>query len=62
MATAQNTLIVIDDTTISANIKPALIAELREASKATGKSLSWILNRAANTWLNVEAPVYMSGR
>lgn len=57
MATVQNTLIVIDDNTISTSIKPALVAELREVSKATGKSLSWCLNRAVDLWLEIEAPV-----
>ncbi len=60
MASTQNTLIVIDDTTISTSIKPALLAELREVSKVTGKSLSWILNRAINSWLDVEGPVYVA--
>ena len=60
MASTQNTLIVIDDTTISTSIKPALVAELREVSKVTGKSLSWIMNRAIDLWLDAEGPVYLA--
>lgn len=60
MAAFQNTLIIIDDTTIAANIKPTLVAELREVSKATGMSLGRLLNRAVDQWMDIEAPVYMS--
>ena len=58
MAATQNTLIVIDDTTIATNIKPALLDELKELSQATGKSLSWMMNRSINMWLDMEGPVY----
>jgi hypothetical protein len=60
MATTQNTLIVIDDTTIAANIKPAYIAELMQCSKVTGKSLTRLLNEAVNDFMGTRAPVYMN--
>jgi hypothetical protein len=59
MASTQNTLIVIDDTTISTNIKPALVDELREVSKVTGWSLSRLLNKAIDSFMEVEALVLM---
>jgi hypothetical protein len=60
MATVQNTLIVIGDNTISTSINPTLVLLLREVSKKTGKSLSSIMNRALNTWVDIEAPVYLA--
>jgi hypothetical protein len=46
MASTQNTLIVIGDTTIAANIKPALIAGLLECTRVSTVSLSTLLNDA----------------
>jgi hypothetical protein len=60
MAATQNTLVVIDDTTIATNIKPAYIAELMQCSKVTGKPLSRLLNEAVNDFMNMKAPVYMN--
>ena len=59
MAATQNTLIVINDTTISTSIKPALLHELSEVSKVTGRSLSRLLNRAIDSFMEVEALVLM---
>jgi hypothetical protein len=60
MASTQNTLIVIDDTTIATNIKPACLAELMQCSKVTGKSLSRLLNEAVDDFMKIKAPVYMN--
>lgn len=60
MAATQNTLIVINDTTISTSIKPAYIAELMQCSKVTGSSLSRLLNRAIDSFMETEAPVLMN--
>ena len=59
MATTQNTLIVIGDTTTSTSIKPALLDELKEVSKVTGWSLSRLLNKAINSFMDMEALVLM---
>ena len=60
MADAQNTSVVIRDTTIGTSIKPALVDELWQVSSVTGHSLSQMLNRAVRNWLEIEAPVYMN--
>lgn len=59
MASTQNTLIVIGDTTISTSIKPSFLDEMREVSKVTGWSLSRLLNRAIDNFMETEAPVLM---
>jgi hypothetical protein len=58
MATVQNTLIVIGDTTISTSINPSHVRKLQRLSKSTGISLSEALDRALNSWMFMEAPVY----
>jgi hypothetical protein len=60
MAATQNTLIVIGDTTIATNIKPAYIAELMQCSTVTGRSLSRLLNEAVDDFMEMKAPVYMN--
>lgn len=60
MSAIQNTLIVLDDATIAANIKPALANDVREVSRVTGLPLSRILNRALDVWMDTEAPVHMN--
>jgi hypothetical protein len=60
MASTQNTLTVIGDTTIATNIKPAYVAELMQCSRVTGKSLSQLLNEAINDFMETRAPVYMN--
>lgn len=60
MASTQNTLIVIGDTTISTNIAPARIAKLNKVAKATGLTMTDMLDRATKLWLVVEAPVYLA--
>jgi hypothetical protein len=60
MASTQNTLTVIGDTTIATNIKPAYVAELMQCSRVTGKSLSQLLNEAINDFMETKAPVYMN--
>jgi hypothetical protein len=58
MATVQNTLIVIGDNTVSANIKPALVGKLQRFEKATGYSFSDVLDRSVELFMEIEAPVY----
>ena len=60
MPATQNTLIVLDSTTIATNIKPAYIAELMQCSKATRKPLSRLLNEALDDFIEMKAPVYMN--
>jgi hypothetical protein len=60
MASTQNTLIVLDSTTIATNIKPSFIDELMQCSKVTGKSFSRILNEAIDDFMQMKAPVYMN--
>jgi hypothetical protein len=61
MATSKsNTLIVLDSTTIAANIKPAYLAELMECSKATGKSLSRLMNEAFYEFMSLQGAIYMN--
>ncbi len=60
MASTQNTLTVIGDTTIATNIKPDYVAELMQCSRVTGKSLSRLLNEAINDFMETKAPVYMN--
>jgi hypothetical protein len=52
MATAQNTRISIGDTTIAANIKPDLVNELREYSKAARRPVSQVLNEAIQDFMD----------
>jgi hypothetical protein len=59
MATSQNTLPVLIGGTLSTSIKTAHVNEMTEVIKATGVSLSQILDRAIGFWLEVEAPVYL---
>lgn len=58
--TKSNTLIVLDDTTIAANIKPAYLAEMLECSRATGKSLSRLMNEAFHDFMSIRGAVYMN--
>jgi hypothetical protein len=60
MAATQNTLVVIDDTTIATNIKPAYIAELMQCSKVTGKPLSRLLNEAIYEFMTLQGSIYMN--
>lgn len=55
-----NTLIVLDSTTIATNIKPAYLEELVECSRATGKSLSRLLNEAIHEFMSLQGAVYMN--
>jgi hypothetical protein len=57
MADTQNTR---TNETLTEVIKPANIRKLARFSKATGYSLSPILNRAIEQWLEIEAPVYLA--
>ena len=60
MATTKNTLIVLDSTTIAANIKPTYLAELMECSKATRKPLSRLLNEAIYDFMELKGSIYMN--
>jgi hypothetical protein len=59
MATSQNTPVVIGGT-LSASIKSTNVNKMKEVSKAAGLSLSGILDRAIEQWLEIEAPVYVA--
>jgi hypothetical protein len=59
MATNQNTRIVTNET-LAEVIKPAHVRKLMRFSRATGYSISPILNRAVENWLSIEAPVYLA--
>jgi hypothetical protein len=58
MTTAQNTPVVIGGK-LSISIKSANLGKMTEVSKAADLSLSGILNRAVENWLETEAPVYL---
>jgi hypothetical protein len=58
MATSQNIPVLIGGT-LSTSIKSANLSKMTEVSKAADLSLSGILNRAVENWLEIEAPVYL---
>jgi hypothetical protein len=58
MATSQNTPVLIGGS-LSTSIKTANVNKLSQFSQKTGYSLSSILDRAAEQWLAIEAPVYL---
>ncbi len=58
-ALKSNTLIVIEDTTLATSIKPALVDELRVASKDLGIPVSRILNEAVDWYTEIQYPIYM---
>ena len=58
MATSQITPVLIGGT-LSTSINSAHVGKMTEFSKATGHSLSAILDRAVENWLEIEAPVYL---
>jgi hypothetical protein len=59
MPADQNTLVVIGDSNPT-SIESAHVRELMRFSMATGISLSGILNRAVDNFMNIEAPVYLT--
>lgn len=61
MAAAQNTLIMMPDSiTKSLSIKPSRIAKLEACSKATGWTLSAVLDRAIDNFIQDEVPVWIA--
>ncbi|WP_433965993.1 hypothetical protein [Tunturiibacter gelidiferens] len=56
----QNALVVIGDSISTSSLNSDHVRELMQFSRATGYSLSTILNRAAENWLAIEAPVYLA--
>lgn len=59
MAATQNTRNVTP-ATLAPILKPAQLRKLVRMSKQTGRSLSSIIDRATDVWLEVEAPVYLA--
>lgn len=58
MATSQNTPVLIGGT-LSTSLKSAHVKELIQFSDTMKCSLSSVLNRAVEQWLEIEAPVYL---
>ena len=60
MAAAQNTLIMMPDgVTKSISIKASRVAKLEACSKATGWTLSAVLDRAIDNFIQDEVPVWI---
>ncbi len=55
----RNAVVVIGESISTSSLNSDHVRELREVSKATGMSVSGMLDRAIHNWLKVEAPVYL---
>ncbi len=58
MAISQNTRVLIGGT-LSTSIKSSHVRKMTELSKTADLSVSGILNRAVENWLEIEAPAYL---
>jgi hypothetical protein len=59
MNATRNAIAVIGDSISTSSLNSDHVRELGEVSKATGVSVSGILDRAIGQWLGTEAPVYL---
>jgi hypothetical protein len=59
MNATQNAIVVIGDSISTSSLNSDHVRQLGEVSKATGFPVSGMLDRAIDTFLNVEAPVYL---
>jgi hypothetical protein len=60
MATVQNTLTVIGDTTTAYNIKPTQFRKLQRLERSTGISITEAIDRAVALFTDIEVPIYLA--